>query len=267
METGLKGRVAVVTGGSRGIGYATASRMLQEGAQVVLMSRNSSELAEAASRLEDEVPGAQVGHLAVDVSDADSVAAAAARVADDHGSVHVLVNNAGPILQGAPVTGSSDDKWLRTYNIKTMGMLRMARAFAPGMPADGSARIVNVSGVSGRSLLSNSSASGMANAAVCALTSYLAQEFAPARVNVNCVSPGLIRTAAWAENAERLGEPLGMTGSEYMHDFQQQLGVRLGRWAEPTEVADVIVFFASDRASYVTGQVLAVDGGLESSVI
>jgi 3-oxoacyl-[acyl-carrier protein] reductase len=267
VETGLQGRLAVITGSSRGIGLATARKMLAEGVQVVLMSRHADDLAQAAKLLSDEVPDGQVDTCTVDVGDEQSVEAAAASVTAGRGAVHVLVNNAGPILQGSPVVGSSDDKWLRTYNVKAMGMLRMARAFVPHLARDGSARIVNVSGVSGRSLLANSSASGMANAAVCALTSYLAHELAPTRVNVNCVSPGLIRTETWVQNAELLGQPLGMTGTEFMDDFQRRLGVQLGRWAEPAEVADAIVFLASDRASYITGQVLAVDGGLGTSVL
>jgi len=265
MHTGLDGRTVLITGGSRGIGYATADRMLDERARVVIMSRNKDELAAAVARLRSG--GRPVKGVSVDVTDTGSIDAGVDE-ATDYGAfpVHVLVNNAGPILQGAPILGSSDTKWVATYNTKTLGMLRIARVVAPRMPTDGSARIVNVSGVSGRSLLPNSSASGMANAAIAAMTSYLADELAGHRINVNGISPGLIRTEAWQENAERLGRERNLTGDEFMHDFQKRLRVRLGRWADPVEVADVIVFLASDRASYITGQVLAVDGGLANFV-
>jgi NAD(P)-dependent dehydrogenase (short-subunit alcohol dehydrogenase family) len=268
VDTGLRGRTAVITGGTRGIGFATAERFMHEGARVIVMARSAQEVAAAAERLNDlELDGKAHG-VVVDVTDGAEIDRALAETMDIAGydGVHVLVNNAGPILQGAPILGSTDDKWLTTHNTKSMGMLRMARKLAPCLPTDGTGRVVNVSGVSGRSLLPNSSASGMANAAIAAMTSYLAQELAERRINVNGVSPGLIRTEAWEANAARLGEPDGLTGEEFMHEFQRRLQVRLGRWADPSEVADVIVFLASDRASYITGQIIAVDGGLANFV-
>jgi 3-oxoacyl-[acyl-carrier protein] reductase len=267
MHTGLEGRGVVITGGTRGIGFATAQSFLAEGSRVIVMSRNSEDVNRAAKELNGLGLAGTAAGVVVDVTDQASINdAVAAAVAETEGVLNVLVNNAGPILQGAPVLNSDDTKWLTTYNTKTMGMLRMARSFAPHLAHDGSSRVVNISGISGRSLLPNSSASGMANAAIGALTSYLAQELADLRITVNGVSPGLIRTEAWEENAARLGEPKGMTGDEFMHDFQERLGVRLGRWAKPAEVADTIVFLASDRASYITGQLLAVDGGLANFV-
>lgn len=268
MRMGLRGRGVVITGGTRGIGRAAAEVFLEEGARVFVLSRNGNDVVDTADLLNEKGgPGRALG-VQLDVTNQDSIDRAIKVVVAESGSegVHVLVNNAGPILQGAPVIGSSDDKWLTTYNTKSMGMLRMARAVAPHLPNDGSARVVNISGVSGRSILPNSSASGMANAAIGAMTSYLAHEFADRRINVNGVSPGLIRTDAWESNAARLGEPLGMTGDEFMHDFQAKLGVRADRWATPREVANVIVFLASDPASYITGQLLAVDGGLANFV-
>jgi NAD(P)-dependent dehydrogenase (short-subunit alcohol dehydrogenase family) len=267
MLTGLENRTVVITGGSRGIGLAVAERMLGEGARVVIAARHRDDIDAAVAKLAESSGPDRVSGVRLDVTDQESIDAAVEEVtAGRSRPIHVLVNNAGPILQGAPILGSADTKWMTTFDTKTMGMLRVARAVAPHLPQDGTARIVNISGVSGRSLLPNSAASGMANAAIGAMTSYLSQELAPARVNVNAVSPGLIRTEAWEENARRLGEPLGMSGDEFMHDFQDRLKVRLGRWAVPEEVADVIVFLASDRASYVTGQLLAVDGGLANFV-
>jgi 3-oxoacyl-[acyl-carrier protein] reductase len=268
VETGLHGRTAVITGGTRGIGFATAEQLMHEGARVVVMARGTEDVDAAAERLNSLGLSGVAHGVVVDVTDQEHIDRAATRVVELAGSVgvHVLVNNAGPILQGAPILGTGDDKWLTTYNTKSMGMLRMARSLAPCLPVDGTGRIVNVSGISGRSLLPNSSASGMANAAISAMTSYLAQELAERRINVTGVSPGLIRTEAWEANAAKLGEPQGMTGEEFMHDFQSRLQVRAGRWGTPREVADIIVFLVSDRASYITGQVIAVDGGLANFV-
>jgi NAD(P)-dependent dehydrogenase (short-subunit alcohol dehydrogenase family) len=268
MDLGLTGRTALVTGGSKGIGYAVAELLRREGANVAILARDAAQLEAAAQRLREEVDGAgDVLAVAADLKQTEQAEAAVSRVAERFGTLHIVVNNAGPILQGGKVEGSDDRKWMETFDVKTMGMLRIARAAVAHFPEDGTGRVINVGGISGRSLLPDASASGMANAAIFALTSYLSKELSGKRVRVNCVSPGLIRTDAWVANAQRLGAEQGIDGEQFMTNMAQRLGVRCDGWAEPGDVADAVAFLASDRAGYITGQVLAVDGGLADFVV
>jgi 3-oxoacyl-[acyl-carrier protein] reductase len=264
VEPLLNGKRAIVTGGSKGIGLAIGELFADHGAEVTLVARNQRDLEIAVARLRDR--GGNADAIQLDLCDKVAVEGMVEALGADF-CCDVLVNNAGPILQGAPVLGSDDRKWLETFNTKVMGAVRLSRALAPSMPTDGSGRVINVSGISGRSLLPEASASGMSNAAVTAFTSYLAEELKDKRINVNCISPGLIATQAWIDRAQERGAAVGMSGEAFMDRMAADLGVRLARWAEPSEVASVALFLASDMGSYVTGQVIAVDGGLANFVV
>jgi 3-oxoacyl-[acyl-carrier protein] reductase len=268
MDTGMSDRAAVVTGGSKGIGFCIAEGLLREGVtDLTLIARRRDQLEAATDRLAAAFPRATIVPIPTDLCVPEEVDAVAEQLRSRHVSVHTLVNNAGPILQGAPVISGPHEKWARTFETKALGAVRMARAMLPLMPDHRCASIVNIAGISGRSLLANASASGMTNAAVFAFTSYLAQEVAARGIRVNCVSPGLIRTDAWEQNAARLGSEQGVDGDAFMQGMAERLGVRLGGWGTPEQVADAVVFLASNRASYITGQVLAVDGGLANFVV
>jgi 3-oxoacyl-[acyl-carrier protein] reductase len=264
VEPLLNGKRAVITGGSKGIGLAIGELFADHGAEVTLIARNQEDLEMAVARLRDR--GGNADAIQLDLCDKMAVEGMVERLGAGF-RCDILVNNAGPILQGAPVLGSDDRKWLETFDTKVMGAVRLSRVLAPSMPADGSGRVINVSGISGRSLLPAASASGMSNAAVAAFTSYLAEELKDKRINVNCISPGLIATQAWIDRAQERGAAVGMSGEEFMDRMASDLGVHLARWADPKEVASVALFLASDMGSYVTGQVIAVDGGLANFVV
>jgi 3-oxoacyl-[acyl-carrier protein] reductase len=261
VNLGLKGRVAVVTGASKGIGRAIARGLADEGMAVVLMARDADAIHRAADEIGRATGGRTIG-MAVDVRDGRTVDDAAAAVRREFGTVHVLVNNAGgPIKrQDIQITWPEED-WLDDINTKTMGMLRMTKAFLPILARDGSGRIVNVSGIAGSSVLGRALTHGLNNSAMNQVTTYLARDLAPERITVNSIIPGLIATE-WRETwADASAAQQGQTRGQFLDETCRAWGIVSGRWGRMDEVADLAVFLASDRASYITGARVPVDGG------
>jgi 3-oxoacyl-[acyl-carrier protein] reductase len=149
---------------------------------------------------------------------------------------------------------------------KLLGFHRVASAALPLLSESGSGRIINVAGATAFTLVPNAGVTGITNSAVLALTNYLASEAAKRNVLVNAVSPGMTLTEGWISRHEAMGNGQGKTGEEVRDGMTAALGIRIGRWAETAEIANVVVFLASDLASYITGSVLEVDGGISKAV-
>jgi 3-oxoacyl-[acyl-carrier protein] reductase len=258
MDTGLAGRVALVTGATRGIGFAIAEGLRAEGADVAVLARSKDGVDDAVARLGGE---AHAHGIVADLTDPEQVDRAVQEAADWRGRLHVVVNNAGPPMQSGTITDTDDEPWAMTFATKAMGMVRVARAALPLLADDGTGRIVNVSGVTAKSVIPNAGITGITNAAVGAFTRYLAEEAAPRGIRVNAVCPGMTRTEGWLQRAATAAEQQGITAEQFFANMTERLGVSLGRWAEPREIADVVVFCASDRVAFMTGHVLVVDGG------
>lgn len=264
MELGLKGRVALVTGASKGIGKATAISFAKEGAKVVLLARTAADLDAVAREISTE-HGVAVLSIPCDITSAEDVKRAVETVKNhpDFGRVHVLVNNAGSAIRKMDRQLLwEDDDWRADLEIKMIGYLRVIRDFLPLMPRDGSGRIINITGAAGISTWSPALTHGLNNAALNHGTGYLAQDLAAEKITVNAVIPGLIATEwrqYWAENA---CNATGISREEFLEKFCKEKGIISGRWAQSEEVADVIVFLASDRASYINGAKIMVDGGI-----
>ncbi len=249
---GLDGRVAVVTGGSSGIGKATARLFAQAGARVVVANRNAANGEDVAGALRDE--GLDATAIAADVADETAVVGLFATTLDRLGAIDILVNNAG-IMPKYPFTETTAEQWDEVQQVNLRGAYLCMREAAKAMIARGEGgRIVNVSSTS--SLVPGV----LGNAAYCAskggmnmLTKSAALDLSPHRINVNAVLPGGTMT----EGVMRLRE-----GPTMFEGPNTELArYRLGRLAEPDEVASAILFLASAGGNYITGQTIVVDGG------
>jgi 3-oxoacyl-[acyl-carrier protein] reductase len=261
MDLGLADRVALVTGASKGIGKAIALGLAAEGVHVVMLARSQAALDTAAGEVRERY-GVRVLALAADVRNDAEVARAIETASTEFGSIHIVVNNAGgPIKrQDRQITWPESD-WLDDLNTKIVGMLRVTRTVLPLMPRDGTGRIVNVSGIAGISALGPALTHGINNAGMNQATSYLASDLAAARITVNAVIPGLIATEwrqSWADAGARQH---GQSTPAFLDDICRQWGIVSGRWGRVEEVADLVVFLASDRAAYINGARVTVDGG------
>ncbi len=247
LSESLKGRVAVVTGGSRGIGRAIALRLAESGADVALIYAGNQA---AADETEQQVRELGVRAMAVqcDVSDAQQAAAAIKQVRAELGPIDILVNNAGITRDGISLRMKPDD-FRRVIDVNLTGAFLMAQAAMSDFVRRRSGRIINISSASG--LMGNAGQANYsaAKAGMIGLTKTLARELAGRGVTVNAVAPGFVKTEMTAAmNEAALSEGLK--------------SVPMGRMAEPEEIAEAVAFLQSDRAAYITGTVLSVNGGL-----
>jgi 3-oxoacyl-[acyl-carrier protein] reductase len=266
LELGLKGRAALITGASKGIGKAIARGLAEEGVRLALLARTASVLEAAAQEIR-AATGVTVLALPTDIRDAAAVAAAVERAHAELGALHILVNSAGgPIKRSDRQIMWPDADWRDDVDTKTLGMLRVTQCMIPHMPTDGTGRIINISGVAGSSVLSSALTHGLNNAAMNHVTAYLAADLAAARITVNAVIPGLIATEwreSWAQNAAQQRQ---LSKPQFLDRVCRDWGILAGRWGSVREVADVVTFLASDRAAYVNGAKLTVDGGYAVNV-
>jgi 3-oxoacyl-[acyl-carrier protein] reductase len=257
MNLGLSGKVAVVAGASAGIGRAAALALAREGCRVAIVSRSRERIEAAAAAIASE-SGAEVLPIAADVREEAASAAIETAVASRFGAAGVLVTNAG-----GPPPGRFDEvgevAWDEAYRLTLLSVARLARAFLPGMRAARWGRIVNVASMSLREPIDGLLLSNVMRAGVAALAKTLANEAARDGVLVSTVCPGYTDTERLSELSSRVAAERGVSEAEVRAAWAAS--TPLGRLARPEEIGDVIAFLASERASYVTGIVVAVDGG------
>lgn len=264
MNLELEGKVAVVTGGTRGIGLAVARLLATEGADVVLVSRNADDAARVADHLA-RASGRRVLGLAADTTNDAAVAAMAATVERDMGGAHILVNGAAEPAGQKAVPAPSEAEWasmLSHMDTKVMGYLRCSRALLPSMRRAGWGRIINISGLGARR--TGDVVGTIRNVSVVALSKNLADELAGTGIAVTTVHPGLTRTEKVDAMLQARARAEGRSVSEVEASMAENL--LMGRLPTAEDVAQVVAFLASPRSVAVNGIAIDVGGGVRGPI-
>ena len=263
MELGLTGKVALVTGGSEGIGKASASAMAAEGAIVVICARRTDVLEQAAADIR-RATGGDVTPLPVDVTSPDQLEKLFDKVVDSHGRIDILVNNAGTSAAGY-FEDVDDGGWHADLDLKLFAAIRCCRLAIPHMKRQGGGRIINVTNLGGKAPDARSVPTSVSRAAGIALTKALSKDYAADNILVNTVCIGLIKSGQHERRWERQrADSPDLTLDRWYKDSGRS--VPLGRVGESAEAGDVIAFLASERASYITGVAINIDGGASAVV-
>jgi NAD(P)-dependent dehydrogenase (short-subunit alcohol dehydrogenase family) len=261
MDLDLAGKRAIVTGGSRGIGYAIAAGLAAEGAAVAVVARSQSPLDVAAETLRGR--GSTALAVAADTSDDDAVRAMVTQVVAEFGGVDILVNAAAqPGSAPRALADLTEQDFQAEFDTKVLGYLRCARAVGPHMTGQGWGRIINISGLAARK--TGNTFGSVRNAAVTAMTKNLADELGPAGVNVTVVHPGTTLTERTPAMVERVAIARGVSATEALAGLAA--GASIGRLVTAAEVADVVTFLASPRSVAISGDVVAVGGGTRGTI-
>ncbi len=263
MNLGLTGKIAVVGASSKGLGKAIALGLAQEGAKVAICARNSGTLEETATHIRNAT-GSEVLAVPTDVSKLDQVETLIGKVLSHFGGIDILVNNAG-----GPRAGRFDDLLEEDYHtavhLNLMSTINLCRSVVPIMRRRGSGRIINLTSVSVKQPVDGLMLSNMARTGVIGFAKTLATELAPDNILVNNVCPGIIFTDRIKQLATVRAEEAGISYEATLEKMTAD--IPLGRIGDPEEFANLVVFLASEKASYITGTTIQADGGMVKSLL
>jgi 3-oxoacyl-[acyl-carrier protein] reductase len=263
MDLGLKGKVALVTGGSKGIGKAVAHGLAEEGAKVAICARGQIDLDRAVGDLAKSA-GSEVFAVAGDLTTESGVKKIVDATIAKFGRIDILVNNAGA-APGGLLLDLTEEDWQQALQLKFMGFVRCMKAVIPYMLKQGRGRIVNVVGNDGVKPIGIELTPSAANAADLAVTVALAEQYGRNNICINAINPGPVATERWDGLISGIARVRKISVNEAQERAERS--IPLGRICTPEEVANVVVFVASDRASFMNGAIITLDGGQRKALL
>ena len=263
MNLNFTGRRGLVVGGSYGIGKASAALMAAEGAQVIIASRNSDNLTEAAADIEAE-HGVAPAQLVCDITISETGKLLSEEGTTRWGALDVLVTAVGGSKRSA-FEELSDDDWLENYTFNVLSTVRSIRSLLPLLEKGQNPAIVTLGAAASKMPYQHQVVTNVHKAGLLGLTKTLAAELADRGIRVNCVAPGRTLTPLWTKRAAQMAKDQNRSRDEIIDDFSKE--IPLGRFGTPEEIATMVVWLASPLASYVTGQTINVDGGIARGLL
>jgi len=258
MELELKDKVAVISGGSVGIGLSVAHGLAAEGVHLALCARNNERLQAEAQTIRDK-HAVRVLSTSCDVTKPAEIQKFIQSVESEYGGADILINNAGT-GSNEKIISASDENWQYYWDLHVMAAVRLSRSLMPLMNKRGGGVILNNSSICAKQPLGYEPIYNTTKAALSMFSKCLANECIPMNIRVNTINPGLIMTPDWRNTASKVGPEKGMTADEYLDNIAKE-NTPIGRFATPEELADFFVFMSSPRASYCVGSTYYVDGG------
>ena len=263
MDLGLRDKVAVITGGSVGIGLAVAKGLAAEGAHVAIVARDPGRLESARAEIA-AISKVRAVAISCDVSTAEGAAQAIAAVEKEFGGADILLNNAGT-GSNETIADAPDAKWQYYWDLHVMAAMRLARGLVPSMRKRGGGVILNNASICAAQPLWYEPIYNVTKAALVMLSKTMASEFIKDGIRVNAINPGFVLTPDWIKTAKQLTAETGGDWQGYIDTLAKE-NAPIGRFASPEEIADFFVFLCSARASYSVGSAYFVDGGMLKTI-
>lgn len=258
MELGLKGKVAVITGGSVGIGLAVAQGLAQEGVNLALCARDEARVVEQAAQIANTYNVQAIG-IKADVSKESDVASVVAEVDKTFGGADILINNAGTGSEET-ILNAPDEKWQYYWDLHVMAAVRLSRSLTPFMQKRGGGVIINNASICASQPLGYEPIYNTTKAALVMFSKCLANELISYNIRVNTINPGLVLTPDWQKTAKLLTANKDISWEQYLDNIAKE-NAPINRFASPEEIANFFVFICSPKASYCVGSTYYVDGG------